>query len=599
MSLRPLTIVILLFGLLLGQGGVSVADDSTQTSQTVEDVAALLEILGRDAGIVDRRWRLIDTHERLIAVGERDSDAVVPMIIEKLQTLRADDQGTEQYQIALIRILEHLGKAAEAAVRVLAEIALDDDPDYEAVSLKARSVLDDIGTPNAVAANRAVAVAMMESWLITASQAEVERSVRQNVFLIRQQLRNPDMSEALIELPVLNLLAIGQNAEAAVPVLLQALNDPRVGEELSVMIAGALAAAGVADVPAAAAATAGQRQMDRLEAIIADTRSDDEFINHSAIMELGGLGPSEPAIDALIEALQQNRSPGTAAFVLGEYGPPAARAAPFVLPYLRDPQDGANAVRALGKIGSSEPEIIAALNELAADWRSPRDPQRDLAIAALADLAVANLPRLIEALSSPSKETRIQAAESLGRVGQRAADAVPALAALLADPDIDVRQSATFVLQRIGGENAATALRIDARRYAQSDEEEYRRLRTANDLDDLMRFVDGLPDARRVQIARLMIDDADPQLAGEGINILTRVGRAEETVPVLARMIISGQIGNDALLSLSWMWMHSGDAQLTQRMMTHLSDHLSANIETYSEEGQTRARAFIAIARRY
>lgn len=600
MSPNPLSVVILLFGLLLGPGGVAAAEDGPQTPQTAEDVAALLENLGRDAGIVDRRLRLVDTQERLIAASERDSDTVLPMIAEKLRSLHAEDQRTQQFQLALIRIMGRLGQAAETAVPVLAEIVVDDDPENDEVRRRARSVLEEIGTPDATAAKRAGDVAMMESWLKTASPAEVERSVGQNVFLIRQQLRSSDLSEALVEPPVLNLLAIGPNAEAAVPVLLEAYSDPRVDEELRAIIADALAAAGVPGTPTAVAAgSARRRPIIRLEAVIADTRSEDVFIHRSAMTELAAMGPSEPAIDALIEALRQNRSPGTVAQVLGEYGPAAARAAPFLLPYLRDPEAGADVVQALGKLGSREPQIIDALQELSHDWSRQRTPLPNRALAALDELAVADMPGLIEALSSPSTETRIQAAESLSRIGQQAADAVPALAVLLADPDPDVYRSATFALQIIGGESAATALRIDARRYAQSDEAEYRRLRAAGDLDELSRFVDGLPDARRVQVARLMIDDADARFAADGVNILTRVGREEETVPALARMIASGQIGNEALLSLSWMWLHSGDVQLTQRMMTHLREHLSANMETYSEEEQARARAFIAIAQRY
>jgi HEAT repeat protein len=614
---RRIPVFWLALALVLACAGPAAAQEGTETAGGVQ---SLMEQLSRNVGLRGSITQRLEAQEALIALGLRDPGAVVPPIVAELQRSRGRGRRIRDYHTALIVVLQQIGEAAQDAVPVLTEIVQDSDPRNEWLRFAAQGALQAIGTPEAEEASQDAADTTITEWLTTASSEEVARTARQNGYLIRKELRDPRLNEELIEPAARNLLAIGRRAEAAAPDLLRAYGDPRVGAELRALLGRALGQLGIDDPAAAEAPEA----VDRLAAIIADSKDSDPFIRDLALQELERLGPDETVIDALIDALRENRGAGTAALVLGRLGPAAARAAPALLPYLRDPDAGANAILALGQLRVRDQEIIDALTALLAE---ADNPQRAMAAAALGELdAVAAVSQLANALSAEDKYTRLLAARSLGGMGVQAAAAVPALTALLEGSDVDLRRagvealgsigapartavppiarqlqaanprlkaSATLALLRIGGEAAEKALRADALRYEVSDRAEYERLRAGGKPEPALRFLDALSKARQLQLARSMLGESDAVLAYAGCGVLIQAGYEEETLPTLARLIAGGQAERDLGGRIGWDWLHADDPELFSRMSGRLGAYLEANTGRYAGEERRRVEAFL------
>ncbi|MDH3473716.1 MAG: HEAT repeat domain-containing protein [Rhodospirillales bacterium] len=614
---RRIPVLWLALALVLACAGPAATQERVETAGRVR---SLMEQLNQNVGLRGSITRRLEAQEALIGLGLRDPGAVVPPVVAELQRSSGRGRRVRDYHTALIVVLQQMGEAAQDAAPVLTEIVQDSDPRNDWLRFAAQGALQAIGTREAEEASQRAAETTMVDWLATASSEEVARVVRRNGYLIRKELRTPRLNEELIEPAARNILAIGRRAEAAAPDLLRAYGDPRVGAELRALLGRALGALGIDDPTAAEA----PETADRLEAIVADSKDDDPFIRDLALQELERLGPGEAVIDALIDALRENRGAATAALVLGRLGPAAGRAAPDLLPYLRDPGAGANAIHALGQLRVRDQEIIDALTALLAEADSP---QRAMAAAALGELdAVAAVSQLADALSAEDKYTRLLAARSLGGMGVQAGAAVPALTALLEGSDVDLRRagvealgsigaparkavpliarqlqaanprlkaSATLALQRIGGAAAETALRTDARRYEVSDRAEYERLRASGKAEPALRFLDALPEARQLQLARTMLGESAAVLAYAGCGVLIQAGYEEETLPTLARLIAGGQAERDLGGRIGWDWLHADDPGLFSRMTGRLGAYLEANLERYGGEERRRVQAFL------
>ncbi len=72
------------------------------------------------------------------------------------------------------------------------------------------------------------------------------------------------------------------------------------------------------------------------------------------------------------------------------------------------------------------------------------------AIDSLGRIGAAAVPALVQSLQQPNPETRLQAANVLGRIGPDAQAAVPELVRALRDPNLEVRKAATRALGQIG-----------------------------------------------------------------------------------------------------------------------------------------------------
>ena len=79
------------------------------------------------------------------------------------------------------------------------------------------------------------------------------------------------------------------------------------------------------------------------------------------------------------------------------------------------------------------------------DWT-----MREAAAVALGRIGEPAVPALVDALRSHDPEMRLQAADTLARIGPGASQAVPSLTELLEDEDIRVRKAAARALGQIG-----------------------------------------------------------------------------------------------------------------------------------------------------
>ncbi|MDH3473945.1 MAG: HEAT repeat domain-containing protein, partial [Rhodospirillales bacterium] len=586
----------------------------------------LVEIVKRhvwpDHDIVTR----FEAQERLAELGRQSPGAVVPVLVAQLSAPRRYGKTATHQRLALIETLRDIGPAAEAAVPVLIEVLRDPEEAYDSVKMIARMALGQIGTAEAEAA-------IVDSWRQEAEQraqttgaAELESSARQSAFLIRQELRRAEPYDDSVAAGLPQMKAAGRRAAVALPTLLRAYRDPRLGGQVRAQLAEAIRAMGVNDVAAAAADAPLPGEIDLLEDLIADVESPDDFIASLAIGELGKLGPSARALEVLIAALDQGRSPGAVANALGEFGGPAAPAVPHLVPYLADRRVGANAIQAVGTIGRPEAGAVTELRRIA---RTSGEENRGMAATALSQLGAREaLPDLAAALSDPRKYTRILAAKAVGRFGEDAAAAVADLEGLLVrERDADVRRAAIEALGRIGpaAQSAAPSVARDLesgdrrlRTAAEqalakiggpvaedavaagrasdlaSDQVAARRYLAGGDHEGLGRYLDTLADERGLVLARSLGAQADPETAFVGAAYLLRRGPLDEAVPRMAEILLAHDQGPELLTGIAWSLMHSGDETRDREAMASLVAELTARLETAPPEQRTRFQELIA-----
>jgi HEAT repeat protein len=102
----------------------------------------------------------------------------------------------------------------------------------------------------------------------------------------------------------------------------------------------------------------------------------------------------------------------------------------------------AGAVAILNMLGPEAVQALDSLKSLARD--SKNSAEREAAERAVESISS------VDRLKAKDPKARIAAAETLGRLGWRAAPAVPALAVAIADPDVEVRLAATNALRVLG-----------------------------------------------------------------------------------------------------------------------------------------------------
>jgi|GEM_PF-3025036 len=114
--------------------------------------------------------------------------------------------------------------------------------------------------------------------------------------------------------------------------------------------------------------------------------------------------------------------------------------------HLPDPEDRAEAAKALGNIEHGATAAIPALIEALKDPATLVRQSAASSLGAIGPEAKAAIPALIEALEDQSASVRRDASKSIGRIGPEAKAAVPALIEALKDPTTSVRQSAISAL---------------------------------------------------------------------------------------------------------------------------------------------------------
>lgn len=105
------------------------------------------------------------------------------------------------------------------------------------------------------------------------------------------------------------------------------------------------------------------------------------------------------------------------------------------------------AAHALVRMGSSAlPSLTAALTD-----RSVPEGTRGFAVWAAGEIGPSAIPLLMEALTDTYAGARVLAASALGKMGESAREAIPALEKAEADPNRFVREHATEALKRVRG----------------------------------------------------------------------------------------------------------------------------------------------------
>ena len=347
------------------------------------DVPALIEVLLANADLSGDIVLGIAARERLAERGQLDPQAVVPAVMTALRGASAASRQDQQRRIALMGVLADIGPAAEIAVPLLRDIATDTNERNDFVRQQAAMALANIGTPDAQAARDAGDAVTVEAWLAGANTEATRQAAEEHAFLIRQELRSSQPTDAILEASLDVLHAGGARTAAAASTLLRAWADPRISAATHDRIDSVLRALGTTQPEREAIQLA---PVDILDDVIADTRSPYPLVSSLAMMELGRLGPSSRAVAVLTEALRAGRNPGAAALELGQFGEVARPALPALVPYLADDEAGPNAIIAVGRIGDPDRLAVAELRRIVSAAGSRH---RGLAASALGELEAA------------------------------------------------------------------------------------------------------------------------------------------------------------------------------------------------------------------
>jgi HEAT repeat protein len=422
---------------------------------------------------------LTDEDQKVRLWSARALAKVNPPALVKPALARAKEGSPEQRAEAFGQ-LGYARLAAKEAVPTLVEALEEENPSVREAAVKALGVIDPTGTVDPVAKR------------LTDEDAKVRRAAAE---------------------------ALGyatQSAKAYAEAVAKLLSDPDV--EVRRAAITALPVLGP-DLPAAP--------------ILAALDDPDEAVRLATLTCLTVLGAkARPAVPRLRILLASESMPMRTGAIraLSGIGESAAAAAPDLVAILNDPQkdEGTRsaAVRALGTLGRGSPEAINAV------IRALDDPDPNMkyaaidAVAALGPEAVAARGRLATMLEEDVGAAYL-AAQALGRIGEGARRARPALRRMMAGPNASGRAAAALAIWRIERENAKDA--IEAFRTALGDQS----LRTtavylAQQEEDLIRAL--LPDL-------LAVIEKDPTFAVTVGSSVATHGTAAQRDKVVAVLI--------------------------------------------------------------
>lgn len=173
----------------------------------------------------------------------------------------------------------------------------------------------------------------------------------------------------------------------------------------------------------------GEASVDELIVVLQTPRPNLDFTgaHNAAIEELGRRGPqSKDAVPVLARLLEDLASTRMVAKSLAAIGPDAQEAIPALADVIRREQGKGSG------IGSDGPSLNSSF-----------------AGRALTAIGESSIPELVRLLSHEDRFVRICAARSLGDMGPKAKDAVPALKEALEDEDETVRRYVSRALEKI------------------------------------------------------------------------------------------------------------------------------------------------------
>jgi HEAT repeat protein len=341
--------------------------------------------------------------------------------------------------------LEEIGEASKPAAKDLEALLMDDDKDVRRAGLDALLGIHLDSKTLVPILKRAIESTDMDPSLIVPALNALAESGDSGIAVLVEELKNekarywaclalaeagPKAKAALPELSklaeskepemrmqaVITLGEIGPDAKAAVPAIVKALDD----KQPSVRYAAAYAAGKIGAKDATAKLTK-------------ELASEDHFLKMVSSWSLAKINPEdkkqvESTVKLLVESLKDS-----------------------------DKHVRAAAARGLYELHLPPDQTVPVLMGLLAD----KDPViRANVVEALASLGEKALPRAIKALENDA--TQGLAVEVIRRLGPKAAEATPALALELKDPDAAYRREVEFTLAAIGpGAKAAVPALIE------------------------------------------------------------------------------------------------------------------------------------------
>lgn len=454
----------------------AVADAAAATDQPVTDVAALAKRLA-DASTPDDRVAVID---EIAALGQKGKGAM-PQLLAAL----ADADPRPRWRAA--RALGLIGEDSISALPALVKLLGDTDPIVVTQAAAAIAMVKaDDGRTETPAQDAAIYEAAVQPLMKTIVHSDA-RARRAALTALQRLVSDPAKlaplfcdqlsdAEPAVVMPALHTLA--DMDAAAVPFLLEALEEPKSRYWATV----ALAEIG----PEAAAAVA------PLAELAADGELDERLQATLALAAIGA--PAAAAVPAVAKVLESDEPllRNAAAFALGKIGSPAAaapleKAAATSDPFLAaivawgraqlHPQDAALVASAVQKLRagleSDTAEIrsasVSGLSDLAGlvDESARRElvgafvgllHDGDIGVGTAAGAALVRLGgAAVDAVRATLGDaaTRLKGLEVLAAIGPPAKAAVPELTALLADSDPLVQSESVVTLASIGAEAAA------------------------------------------------------------------------------------------------------------------------------------------------
>lgn len=393
-----------------------------------EVLPSLVEVLGRP----EVPGNLL--RERAQAALARFGKGAVPVLTKLLADASPERRNGAAVALAL------LGPKAADAVPALQQALKDADPRVRiraadalwSVEKKGQpavaTLIDALNSPDAQVRRRAVDVLTV-----------IGPEARDAVPALTRGLKDKD--EALASKYAAALAAVGPDAKAAVPVLAEVVKNTE-RPALRVAAIDALGKIG----PDARVAT------PYLLTLVKDPSTQ---VRNLAVDALGRIGadPKE-AGPVLVEALRNpgQVSPNLIQAALQKLGPAVI---PEVAKMLQDPKPNVRAQGAalLGRYGAAAKDAVPALTE------ALKDDQDLVAIHAARalweiDQSLAGIPTLIKILGSASGNMRALAATTLGGIGPKAREAVPALVEAAKGDDPRMRQAARSALEKVDPEAA-------------------------------------------------------------------------------------------------------------------------------------------------